>query len=78
MAKDQGEPGMAQPVYQVIQVVPVIPARPTSGKAIASLVTGILLMVSSVYALPYFLIASSIRHYNADGSYTILCPCKMT
>ncbi|HEY7127971.1 MAG TPA: protein kinase [Ktedonobacterales bacterium] len=64
------QPGLAQPVYQVVQVVPVIPPRPTSGKAIASLVTGILLMLSScaVPSLIFSLYTSSYDPYT--GAYT--------
>jgi serine/threonine protein kinase len=63
------QPGMAQPVYQMVQVVPVVPPRPTSGKAIASLVTGILLMVSGC-TLPSFLLSFYSYHYDVEtGSY---------
>ncbi len=60
------QPGIAQPVYQVVQVVPVVPAPPTSGKAIASLVTGILLMCSACI-LPSLLLASYSYSYGPDG-----------
>ncbi len=59
------QPGLAQPVYQVVQVVPVVPPRPTSGKAIASLVTGILLMLSSC-AVPSLIF--SFYSYSYDPS----------
>jgi hypothetical protein len=57
------QPGLGQPTYQVVQVVPVLPAAPTSGKAIASLVLGILLMASSC-SLPFALL---LPYYGSDG-----------
>jgi serine/threonine protein kinase len=60
------QPGMAQPVYQLVPVVPVIPSPPTSGKAIASLVTGILLILSSCY-LPFLALSFSRETYGPAG-----------
>jgi serine/threonine protein kinase len=64
------QPQLMQPVYQIIQVMPVVPPRPTSGKSIASMVLGILLMIADMYAFPAFLFSATFEHYDpATDSY---------